>query len=390
MSVACQELGASVWYPCKDHQSDEPDSASLNIIVPDSLVGVGNGRLQSKTRNNNGTITYTWTVKSPINNYNIIPYIGKYVNWNESFDGENGKLDCSYWVLYYNLNNAHEQFKQVPLMLKCFEHWFGAYPFYQDSYKLVEAPYLGMEHQSAVAYGNRFNNGYLGRDLSATGWGLKWDFIIVHESGHEWFGNNITSKDIADMWIHESFTDYSETIFTGCQFGKEAGNEYVIGTRRSIRNDIPIIGRYNLNIRGSGDMYAKGGNMIHTIRNIINNDEKFRNILRGLNTKFYHQTVTSRQIEDYISVQSGIDFSKVFDQYLRSTQIPVFEYKVSGSTLSYRWNNCVKGFNMPLKVFIDGDKWITPSEQWKSVTVNAKINDIKVDKNFYVGSKKLN
>ncbi len=390
MAVACQELGASVWYPCKDHQSDEPDSASLTLTVPDSLTGIGNGRLKSQTRNDNGTTTYVWSVQNPINNYNIIPYIGKYTNWTEMYSGEKGKLDCSYWVLSYNLNKAREQFRQVPMMLAAFESWFGPFPFYEDGYKLVEAPYLGMEHQSGIAYGNNFQNGYLGTDLSGTGWGLKWDYIIVHESGHEWFGNNITSRDIADLWIHESFTDYSETVFTQARFGIEAGNEYIIGTRKMIRNEFPIIGKYGVNHAGSPDKYAKGGNMIHTIRHVINNDDKFKSILRGLNKTFYHQTVTTAQVENYISKQSGIDFSKVFEQYLRHTIIPVFEYKINNSEVSFRWNDCVKGFNMPVKLILNGEKWVKPTEKWQTVKMNTGSgNELRIDKNFYVRSDKV-
>jgi len=391
MSVACQGLGASVWYPCKDHQSDEPDSgASLTMIVPDTLVAVGNGRLVEKKDNNNGTCAYTWQVVNPINNYNIIPYIGKYVNFTETFEGEKGKLDCSYWVLDYNREKAMEQFKQAPMMLKCFEYWFGPYPFYEDSYKLVESPHLGMEHQSAVGYGNKFQNGYLGRDLSGSGWGLKWDFIIVHESGHEWFANNVTSKDLADMWLHEGFTNYSETLFTECQFGKEAGSDYVIGTRKNIVNDIPIIGPYGVNREGSGDMYYKGGNLLHTIRQVINNDTTFRNILRGLNKTFYHQTVTTQQVENYISRQSGIDFSKVFDQYLRTTQIPVLEYKIDGNEIVYRWIDCVKGFNLPLKVFAGKLIWLQPTTTWQTqkLTDGFAGKDFTIDRNFYIRSKK--
>jgi aminopeptidase N len=392
MSVACQGLGASVWYPCKDHQEDEPDNgATLSMIVPDSLVAVSNGRLKEKKNNNDGTATWAWQVVNPINNYNIIPYIGKYTSFTETFNGEKGKLDCSYWVLDYDLNKAKEQFKQVPLMLKCFEYWFGPYPFYEDGYKLVEAPHLGMEHQSAVAYGNKFQNGYLGRDLSGTGWGLKWDFIIVHESGHEWFGNNITSKDLADMWIHEGITNYSETLFTECQFGKEAGNDYVIGTRMNIKNDISVIGPYGVNMEGSGDMYYKGGNMMHTIRQVINNDSTFRQILRGLNKTFYHQTVTTQQIEEYISTQSGINFSKVFDQYLRTTQIPVIEYKIDDYSVSYRWANCVDGFNMPLKVFAGKSIWLHPTKEWQGQKFADGFSgkDFRVDRNFYVNVKKV-
>lgn len=389
ISVACQGLGASVWYPCKDHQSDEPDSASITMIVPDTLVAVSNGRMRDKVSKGDGTTAYTWAVTNPINNYNIIPYIGRYVHWHEDFSGEKGHLDCDYWVLDYNIDKAKEQFKQVAKMLKCFEYWFGPYPFYEDGYKLVEAPHLGMEHQSAVAYGNNFANGYRGTDLSATGWGLKWDFIIVHESGHEWFGNNITSNDVADMWVHESFTNYSETLFTTCEYGKEAGNDYVIGTRAKIQNNSPVQGPYGVNQEGSGDMYYKGGNMIHTIRQVINDDEKFRNILRGLNEKFYHKTVDGADIKNYISKASGIDFSKVFDQYLNTTQIPELEYKISGKKITYRWTNCINGFNLPLKVNVDGKEyWISPTQKWKSLKVRQTVTRFSVDRNFYVGVKK--
>lgn len=391
VSVACQGLGASVWYPCKDHQSDEPDSgAVMKFTVPDSLVCVSNGRFMGKTPDTNGRMTYEWKVVNPINNYNIIPYIGKYVHFGEVYEGEKGKLDMDYWVLDYNLEKAKQQFKDATRMMKAFEYWFGPYPFYEDGYKLVEAPHLGMEHQSAVAYGNGYKNGYLGRDLSGTGWGLKWDFIIVHESGHEWFGNNITSKDIADMWIHEGFTNYSETLFTDYWFGKAAGDAYVQGIRKTIQNDKPIIGSYNVNQEGSGDMYNKGGNMIHMIRQVINDDEKFRQILRGLNKTFYHQTVTTKQIEDYINKQSKINFSKLFDQYLRTTQIPVLEYKVKGHTLTYRYTNCVKGFHLPLKISFKTTQWIKPTEQWKTLSLYPEgDNTFSVDPNFYIKTKKV-
>ena len=387
VSVACQGLGASVWYPCKDYQGDEPDSATLHITVPDSLTGIGNGRLRSLIKNNNGTSTYTWAVINPINNYNIIPYIGRYVHWSETYAGEQGNLDLDYWVLRGNEAKAKKQFLQVPLMLRCFEYWFGPYPFYEDGYKLIEAPHLGMEHQSAVAYGNKFENGYLGKDLSETGWGLKWDFIIVHESGHEWFGNNITTKDIADMWVHEGLTSYSETLFTQCQSGKDAGNAYCIGTRKGIQNDVPIIGRYGVNKEGSVDMYDKGSSIIHMIRQLINNDEKFREILRGLNKTFYHQTVTTRQVEDYFSLQSGIDLHLFFDQYLRTTQIPAFEYKYNNGTLSYRWADCLPGFNMPLKIMAGKEIWISPTGEWQTISVESA--DFSIDRNFYVHSRKM-
>jgi aminopeptidase N len=389
ISIACQGAGASIWYPCKDHQSDEPDSAELHITAPADLVSVSNGRLRNKINNRDGTTTYSWAVTEPINNYCIIPYIGKYVSFSEIYKGEKGDLAMSYWVLDSNLEKAKKQFTDAPRMMKAFEYWFGPYPFYEDGYKLVDAPYLGMEHQSATAYGNGYQNGYYGTDLSGTGWGMKWDFIIIHESGHEWFANNITTKDIADMWVHEGFTNYSESLFTEYDYGKAAADEYVIGTRKRIVNDKPIIGPYGVNREGSTDMYYKGGNMLHTIRQVINDDEKFRNILRGLNKTFYHATVTSKQVEDFISKQSGINFSKVFDQYLRTIKIPVLEYKISSGELSYRWTNCVPGFNLPVKIMLNNDRYsfIYPAENFKQTRIALK--ELKVDENFYIKTNQL-
>ncbi len=390
MSVACEGTGASVWYPCKDYLGDEPDSgASLTMIVPDGLVAVANGRLIKKNVVSKGMTSWTWAVVNPINNYDIIPYIGKYVNWRTTFYGQKGNLDCSFWVLDYDLQKARKHFTVVDSMLRCFEYWFGPYPFYEDGYKLVQSPHLGMEHQSAIAYGNHFLQGYLGRDLSGTGWGLKWDFIIVHESGHEWFGNNITCKDIADEWIHESFTNYSETLYTGYYFGKEAGNDYCIGTRKTIQNLNPIIQYYGVNHGPEGtDEYYKGGNMIHTIRQVIHNDEIFRHVMRGLNQNFYHQTVTALDIQNYINKISGIDFTPVFNQYLRSTAIPVLEYKYEEKNLVYRWTNCNPDFNMPVRVDVNGEHWLKPTTEWKKERISMDANTVlQIDRNFYVNQR---
>ena len=394
VSVACQGLGASVWFPCKDTQSDEPENGcTLTIIVPDSLVAVGNGHLVDQKKMSNNLMSFTWQVKSPINNYNIVSYIGKYKHFSEIYKGLNGPLNMDYWVLEQNIDKAKLQFKDAPRMMKAFEYWFGTYPFYEDGYKLVEAPHLGMEHQSAIAYGNEFTNGYLGSDLSNTGWGLKWDFIIVHESGHEWFANNITSKDIADMWIHESFTTYSETLFTEYYYGKKAANTYIQGLRSSIQNDKPIIGKYGVNNEGSGDMYNKGGNMIHTIRQVINNDKKFREILIGLNKTFYHKTVTTKEIENYISNKSEFDFSTIFDQYLSTIEIPVLEYYFDSNQLHYRFRHTVSNFNMPVRYRFNEKstyKWITVSNEWKQIKVgNSSSSNFIVDPNFYINLKEV-
>jgi len=388
VATSCQGLGASVWWPNKDHMYDEVDSMAISVRVPKNLMDVSNGRLRNIEQHNDNTTTYHWFVDNPINNYGVNVNIGDYVHFSEKYQGEDGELDMNYYVLRDNLKKAKKQFKDAPKMMKAFEHWFGKYPFYEDGFKLVEVPYLGMEHQSSVTYGNQYKNGYLGRDLSGTGWGLKFDFIIIHEAGHEWFANNITNVDIADMWIHESFTAYSENLFLDYYYGKKASAEYVIGTRSSIQNDKPIIGHYNVNNEGSGDMYYKGANMLHTIRQLVNDDEKWRQILRGLNADFYHKTVTTQEIEQYMIDKSGIDLSKVFDQYLRTVKIPELEYTIKNNTLKYRWNNVVKGFNMPVKVIIDGKvKLLNPTENWQTKTI--KGTSIEVDKNFYVYSKSV-
>jgi aminopeptidase N len=383
VSVACQGLGASVWYPCKDHQSDEPDKGvTLRMIVPEELTAVSNGKLLSTEPHSSGKVAFTWNVENPINNYNVIPYIGHYIHWTSTYAGLNGPLSLDYWVLDDELEASKNQFGQVELMLDCFEDWFGPYPFYEDGFKLVQSPHLGMEHQSGIAYGNKFGNGYLGRDLSGSGWGMKWDFIIIHESGHEWFGNNITANDVADMWIHESFTAYSETIFTQCRFGLEAGNDYVIGTRGNILNDKPIIGPYGVNKEGSGDMYYKGANMLHTIRQVVNNDSLFKESLRGLNKTFYHSTVTSKQIEDFMSNKLGKDLSAIFDQYLRTVDIPILEFALTDEGVTYRWKNVVQGFNMPLKT-VDG-VWLYPGQAWK---VRDTPSIPQIDRNFYIKTR---
>jgi aminopeptidase N len=385
IASSCQGLGASVWWPNKDHMYDEVDNMLVSVNVPVNLTGVSNGRLQSVKKLKNGTKTYNWYVSNPINNYGVNINIGDYVSFSEKYQGEKGTLDCTYYVLRDNLAKAKEQFKDVPRMLKAFENWFGPYPFYEDSYKLVEAPYLGMEHQSSVTYGNGFKNGYRGRDLSGTGWGLKFDFIIIHESGHEWFANNITYKDIADMWIHESFTNYSESLFLEYYYGKEAGYTYVRGIRKNIQNDKPIIGNYDVNNEGSSDMYYKGANMLHTIRQIVNDDEKWRTILRGLNSSFYHQTVTTKQIENYLTDTAGVDLSTVFNQYLRDTRVPTLEYYFKGNTLGFRWTNCVSDFNMPLKITVGGEqKWIKPQTTWEQQVFTGGSLELVIDKNFYV------
>ena len=390
IATSCQGDGASIWWPCKDHMYDEPDlGMDEYYTIPNHLMAVGNGRLVETTSNEeNQTKTFHWKVINPINNYGVNLNIGNYSHFSEDYLGEKGTLNCDYYVLTENLEKAKIQFKQATKTIEALEHWFGPYPFYEDSYKLVEVPFLGMEHQSSVAYGNGYKNGYFGQDLSRTGWGYKFDFIIVHETGHEWFANNITNKDIADMWIHESFTNYSESLYLNYNYGIKAANEYTIGLRKLIANDKPIIGKYNVNNEGSSDMYFKGANMLHTLRQWLNNDEKWRELLRNLNAEFYHKTVTSKEIERFICKETHLKLEPFFDQYLRDIRIPILEYKFENNQLNYRWSNTVKNFKMPLKVYLsEKEVWIKPTNRWKKIRLKADKSSFKVDANFYIETK---
>lgn len=390
IASSCQGLGASVWWPNKDHMYDEPESMLMSVNVPKGLTNVSNGRLVKIDKMSDST-TFHWEVVNPINNYGVNINIGDYVNFSEIYEGEKGDLDMDYYVLSYNLEKAKVHFVDAIKTMQAFEYWFGPYPFYEDSFKLVEAPYLGMEHQSSVTYGNKYRKGYLGRDLSGTGWGLKFDYIIIHETGHEWFANNITYKDIADMWVHEGFTTYSENLFVDYHFGKKASSEYVIGTRRGIGNKKPIIGPYNVNKGGSGDMYSKGANLLHTLRQVAGNDKVWRNVLRGLNKDFYHKTVTTYEIENYISEKMKINLKPFFNQYLRDIRIPVLEHNLIDGKMSFRWNNVIEGFKMPIDLIVTdhiaGNEEkirIFPTQKWKSKKLKGSI---EIDKNYYVDSK---
>lgn len=385
IASACQGIGASVWWPCKDHGADEPDwGALITVRTPEHVMNVSNGTMIENTVSNNIRTT-TWQVKNPINPYGININIGNYVMWDSTLQGEKGELTMRFYVLEQHINEAKQHFTDAFRTIKAFEHWFGPYPFYEDGYKLVEVPYLGMEHQSSVTYGNQFKKGYLGTDLSGTGLGLLWDFIIVHESGHEWFANNITASDKSDMWIHESFTTYSEGLFTEFYYGKDAGANYLRGIRRNIQNDKPIVGKHGVNDMGSTDMYYKGANMLHTIRQIIDNDTLWHSFLRALNRDFYHATVTTNQIETYMSNYLGIDLSYIFDQYLRTSDIPYLKQFRIGRTLFYRWSRTIDGFNMPIDGMVDQvPTRIFPTKKWKKL----RGKNFEIDPNFYLSTSK--
>jgi len=386
LATSDEGIGASVWWPVKDYAGDEPDSQRIAITVPDPLIDVSNGRLRSTVHHADGTTTYEWFVADPINTYDVAINAGLYTHYSDTLQGEDGALSLDFWPMAYHADTARGQWKQAIPMLKCFEHWFGPYPWYRDGYKLIEQSYLGMEHQSGIAYGNKFLKGYLGRDLSGTGLGLAWDYIVIHESAHEWFGNNVSANDVADQWIHEGFATYAEGLYTECQDGKTAGEAYLIGLRKGIQNRYPIVGPHGVGRWYHGDLYFKGANVLNTIRQVVDDDARWRSILRGLNRTFWHQTVSSRQVEAYISQQAGVDLGKVFDQYLRTTRVPELDYRVEGTTLSYRWSNVIPGFDLPIRVQIPGSgtRLLRPTDSWQTLPVSPAGALPTVDENYYV------
>lgn len=382
IGVAVQGTGASLWFPVKDSQSDEPDfGASIKVAVPYGLTNVSNGRFMGKEDLKNGYTRWDWEVKNPINNYNITVNIGDYVHIQDQYKG----LDLDYYVLRDNEATARNHFEEVKPMMDCFQSKFGPYPFIEDGYKLVETPYLGMEHQSAVAYGNRYQKGYLGTDLSGTGIGLLFDFIIIHESGHEWFGNSISSKDVADMWIHEAFTCYSESVFVECQFGSEKAAVYINGLQQNIVNDKPIIGQYGIGNEGSGDMYYKGALMLNTLRNVINDDTKWWEILLNYSTAFRHQIIETQTVVDFFNSQSGMNLTPIFNQYLRYVAIPKLELRKKNKRLQYRWITDETAFEMPVEIIHNGQKIrLQPNNQWQKSKFKIKsINDIIASKDKF-------
>lgn len=389
IATANQYIGSSIWWPCKDHPADEANSMEIKLTSPKNLINVSNGKNILIKKNKDNTVSYTWKVTNPINNYSISLNIANYAHFSEIYKGLKGNLDCNYYVLPKNLNKAKQHFKDVPKMLEAFEYWFGPYPFYEDGYKLIETPYLGMEHQSGIAYGNKYLKGYLGRPMGSSNWGNKFDFIIIHESGHEWFANSITCNDIADLWIHEAFTSYSEALYLEFHYGKKAADEYVQGLKDLVQNDKPITGYYNVHDEGSNDMYTKGSLMLHTLRQIVNDDIRWRNILKGLNQEFYHQTVSGKQIKKYISDHTLIDLSEFFNQYLTTTKIPTLVLKTEHNKVYYKWENVIANFKMPVKIYLnDKVEWIFPNDQiWKEL--NKKNENIKFDKNYYINIKNL-
>jgi len=392
IGVSCQGLGASVWWPNKDHQSDEPDSMSISVSARKPLKIICNGNLRSEKTTWSSYLqdsinTSEWFVSYPINNYNVTLNIGDYVHFQDEYMSGEDTLDLSYYVLSYNEEKAKKHFEQVKPMMGCFEKYFGKYPFWEDGYALVETPYLGMEHQSAIAYGNDFLPGYHG-SLGYSG-GLEFDYIIIHETGHEWWGNSITTNDIADMWIHEGFCTYSEALYVECLYGYDQMIDYVNNQKRFIRNNSPIVGCYHVNNQGSGDMYQKGSAMLHTLRSLIEDDELWFSIIGEISDKFKYQTIDAKQVMNYIMERTDKDLNVFFSQYLNHSELPEFQYQLikegRHTTLKYRWE-AIEMFDMPLIVNAGNkDFWIYPNSEWKEMSL-GKIDsrEFKVKEELFL------
>ncbi|MGC8654723.1 MAG: M1 family metallopeptidase [Candidatus Kryptoniota bacterium] len=392
--VTCQGTGASLWWPNKDHQTAKPDSMLLSVTVPAGLEDISNGRLRSRIDLPNGMVQYNWFISYPINNYNVTVNVGKYAHFADTYTSRDGsKLTLDYYVLPENLQKAKKQFREVKTMLSCFEKYFGKYPFYRDGYKLIESSHNGMEHQTAVAYGNHYLMGYEGRATSSVG--LKFDFIIIHESAHEWWGNSVTAKDIADMWIHESFGSYAEALYVECNWGHEAALEYINAKKQNVKNDKPIIGPYNVNREGSPDMYDKGQLVLNTLRDVINNDTLWFSILRGIQREFAYKAVDADDIINYINQKTGVNYNYFFEQYLRYPEIPeliaIVTQKGDTSSLRFKWNANVKDFKMPVKVTTSKGhfEFIYPTTNWQTILLkNLDPKDFRVDEDeFYCNVK---
>ncbi|MBS1683416.1 MAG: M1 family metallopeptidase [Bacteroidetes bacterium] len=391
LGVACEGLGASSWWPCKDHLSDEPDKG-IRIIVtfPRGLQCVTNGQDMGDIDEGNWT-THTSLVTYPINTYNVTLNIGDYVHWEDEYVATDGqKLKLNYDVMSYNLEKSKKQFEVVKPMLKTYEKYLGKYPFWRDGYRLVETYYLGMEHQSCIAYGNHYKMGYDGTDFSRMG--LWFDYIIVHESGHEWWGNSVSANDIADMWIHEGFCTYTESMFIEDRYGKDTAILYINAKKSHVENKAPIQGQYlGVNEEGSGDMYNKGSLMLNTLRTVVNNDALWWQIIKGVSdTAFKYKTTDANEIISYFNKKSGMNLTPIFDQYLKYPAIPRFAYtlrKIKGKKyeLIYFWLTDVKDFTMPVRITTAGgaQEWLPASNMIGTKVINLNSeNDFKVDQNL--------
>jgi aminopeptidase N len=370
VTVACEGIGASLWWPCKDHLSDEPDSMRITLAVPKGLMGVSNGNLRRRALRPDGFEAFEWAVTYPINNYNVTLNVGDYVNLKDEYVAADGdKLALDYYVFRYHADRAKEHFTQVKPMLTAYEKYLGKYPFWRDGYALVETPYWGMEHQGAIAYGNFFRN------LPIYGF----DFIIIHESGHEYFGNAVSCVDHAELWIHEAFTTYLEFLYLEHTKSYDVALKYLVGQRAKIKNKFPMLGPLGVNYpQPDADIYYKGSWMLHTLRHVVANDSLWFGTLRGFYERFRYRSVTSEEVMAYFSQSTGQDLGPIFREYLRSAQPPVLEYRGVDNPkkykLSYRWVAQEPGFAMPVQVTFDGKTYETlrPTRQWQTITLKKE------------------
>ncbi len=382
ITTACEGIGASIWWPNKDQQRDEVESMKLRVSVPNMLSDVSNGRFLGKTDLGDGYTRYDWSISYPINNYCVSLNIGAY----EHFSDKLGDLTLDYYCLPENLEKAKRQFSQAKPMLEAFQEYFGEYPFRRDGYKLIEVPYSGMEHQSAVTYGNHFANGYLERDWTGVGVSLKFDFIIVHESAHEWFGNSITASDVSDQWIHEGWATYAECVYVEAMFGRADALKYINGYKWKVRNRQPIVTARGVNQTPSQDQYFKGALFLNTLRSVIGNDARWWNLLRGYCSRFKHRNIMTEDLVQFFNQKSGLNLTPIFDQYLRNVALPILElrFQKSEGTVSYRWKADVNEFAMPVKVGRNTN-WqvIQPTTEWRTMKTHLKKEDFEVATDLY-------
>jgi len=375
IGVACEGDGASLWWPNKDHLSDEPDSMAIRVSVPRGLTCVANGRLRG-LQDLGERVRYDWFVSYPINNYNATVNIADYAHWQEHYVATDGDtLDLDYYVLSSNKEKAQKHFQQVSPVLTCFEGFFGKYPFWEDGYALVETPYLGMEHQGAIAYGNQYKRGYLGGMIPRD---MDWDYIIVHETGHEYFGNSVSCGDLAEMWIHESFTTYMEALYVECAYSYQDAVRYLESQRMYIYNREPILGPFDVNWEDweGSDHYYKGAWILHTLRHTLSDDDQWWRLLRGFYKQQAISITTTQDFVRYVSQFTGVDYTTFFKQYLEYPDLPVFEYSLKEKgdklILRCRWDSPVEAFAMPLRVGKPGVYTvISPTSEWEDFELSG-------------------
>jgi len=382
INTACQGLGASVWWPNKDQQRDEVENMRLSVEVPNSLVDVSNGRFVGKTDLGDGYTRYDWSIHYPINNYCVSLNIGNYVHFADRLND----MTLDFYCLPEDLEKAKRQFPQAKTMLQCYQKYFGEYPFKKDGYKLIEVPYSGMEHQSAVTYGNHFANGYLERDWTGVGISLKFDFIIIHESSHEWFGNSVTAADSSDEWIHEGWGTYAEAVYVEYMFGHDDALKYLNGYKTKVRNREPIIAREGVNAQPPQDMYFKGALFLNTLRGVIDNDARWWKLVRDFYGQFKYRNIMTDDVVKFFNRKTGQNLTPIFDQYLRHTELPTLElqFRESDGSIAYRWKADEKGFAMPVKVGKRGN-WllIQPTTEWKTMKSGIRKDDFEVATDLY-------